>query len=187
MNSFTSVVYSAIILTIFITIIEITKNKFKRKYLQEFKGEEYVDNEDHYKIKEFKPIFFSTMSFAVILTITLYIIRGLIGYDINEYLFRDVISPHNLINFAKGSLYIIILNSILYSGYIIQLLKRIEILNLENKNFILILKENLYGPVLEEFIYRGIIFNILKEARYSNLHCSLISSLMFGLCKYYIN
>ena len=185
MNSFLSIIYSAIILTLFITIIELTKNKFKRKYLKTFKDEEYLDDEEHYKTIEFKSIFFSTISYAIVLTLTLHLLRDYIHYDINKYLFKDLTSSRSLINIVQGSLYIIFLNSILYSGYIIQLVNRIDILNFEKKNSVLIMKENFYGPILEEYIYRGIIFNIFKEARFSNLESSMISSLMFGVCNHY--
>ena len=83
-------------------------------------------------------------------------------------------------------MYDLLKNATLYLGHIIQLVKRIEYLSIEDKNFVLILKENLYGPLLEEFIYRGIIFNILKDASFTNLQCALISSIMFGICKAFI-
>lgn len=182
MNAFMGIIYSGIILSFFITTIEITKNKFKKKYLKDSKYDSYGDNEEEYKTREFKPILKSTIIYTILLIITLNFIGDLIGFDMTHYLFKDIFTFENFTNFINGSLYIIVLNSILYLGYIIQIFKRLEFLSTEDKNSTLIFKENFYGPILEEFLYRGIIFNILKEATFSNFQCSLISSLMFGIC-----
>jgi membrane protease YdiL (CAAX protease family) len=189
MSSLYAIICSFIILIIFIIVIEFTKKRFENQYKKKTSSDDSYEDDDNpedYRIQEFIPIFKSTSAYAVILTLFLNAFGSLIEFNIKNYLFKDLFTLDTLIIIIKGCAYITILNATLYLGHIIQLVKRIEYLSIEDKNFVLILKENLYGPLLEEFIYRGIIFNILKDASFTNLQCALISSIMFGICKAFI-
>jgi len=190
MNSLFAIICSLIILIIFIIVIEFTKKRFEKQYQNKTNSDdsyEHDDNAEIYRIQEFIPIFKSTFAYAVILTLFLNAFGSLIEFNIENYLFKDIFTVESILIIIKGCAYITILNATLYLGLIIQIVKRIESLSIDDKNFVLILKENLYGPLLEEFIYRGIIFNILKDASFTNLQSALISSIMFGICKALIN
>jgi membrane protease YdiL (CAAX protease family) len=175
-----AIIYSTIILLLFILVIDLTKKLFRQKYL--------IDKADtaktrifwqKYYIEEFKPIFFSTLLFVILLIIGLNFVSDYVGFNINQFLFYEM----SFMNILRGSIFILLLNGVLYLGLIVQLVKGYEFLNLENKNWILLVKENLYGPILEEILYRGIIFNILVSYEYSNFNSAAISSVMFGICK----
>jgi membrane protease YdiL (CAAX protease family) len=189
MNEIISIIYSLIILSFFIIIIELTKKHHHKKHLLNqnsnihFKTKSIViDDEDNYKKEEFKLIFFTTLAYAIILTIILFSMNEFLLIDFNLKIYLSV-NFDELTDTLKGSLSIVILNSILFAGYLIQIVMRIESLAVNDKTLLLIIKENIYGPILEEFLYRGIIFNILKAGSFSNVQASFISSLMFGLCK----
>jgi membrane protease YdiL (CAAX protease family) len=103
------------------------------------------------------------------------------GFDIHFYL----ISKEKDINkIIFGSVWITILNSILFLGYIVQLIMGIEKLSVFYKPLPLVIKENIYGPLIEEIIYRGIFFNLFRASGFSDISSSLISSLLFGLCNF---
>jgi hypothetical protein len=160
----------------FILIIDITKYIFKKRY-------ENID-EEIYNIEEFKPIFVTTLIYLISLFLILIKIRSFLGFNILIYFLYDI----SLIQIIKASFLSLILNGVLFSGYIYQLIRKIEFLRIWNKNFFLIIKENIYGPLLEEIIYRLVIFNILKHVGgFSPLNSSIINSVMFGLCKNILN
>lgn len=176
-----AIINSTIILLLFILVIDLTKNIFRKKYYKIENTNKILNTNSNnfrqkYNTEEFKPIFVSTLFFVIFLILALNYLP--VGFDVNQFLFYDL----ELISIVKGSIFISLLNGALYLGLIVQLLKGYEHLNLESKNWVLVVKENIYGPILEEVLYRGIIFNILVSHGYSNTNSSVISSVMFGIC-----
>jgi membrane protease YdiL (CAAX protease family) len=175
-----SILYSTIILCLFIIVIDLTKNIFKKIYMKDKEDlKKTRDFCDRFFIDEFKFIFFATFTFIILLIATL----GQMGQFIEFNVMDQFYNNFEFIKMIKGSLFILLLNGVLYLGLIVQLIKGYEDLNIKNKNWILLVKENIYGPIIEEMLYRGIIFNILKSHGFSNIYSSLISSFMFGVCK----
>ena len=104
---------------------------------------------------------------------------------ISSYSFLNIekiMETETFINMLKGSIYALIINSILFLGYISQLIIGIEEINWA-PTYLLIFREDIYGPILEEVIYRGIIYNLFFQDGYSQLSASIISSVLFGICK----
>lgn len=174
--------YSTIIMGIFILVIDLTKSLFKKVYTERFKKQNKKIDNTVYNIEEFKYIFVNTLVFIITLIFILDKFKSQIGFDV----IASILAKENSSNILIGSLFIFILNSTLFFGFIIQLFLNYEELNL-NKHWLLLVKENFYGPILEEILYRGIIFNFFLTCGYSNFYASLISSLMFGICTNFIN
>ena len=95
--------------------------------------------------------------------------------------YEQIMESETFLNMIKGSIYAIFINSILFLGYISQLIIRIEDINFA-PTALMIFREDIYGPILEEVIYRGIIFNLFFQDGFSKLSACIISSVLFGLC-----
>ena len=194
MNEYLSIILSIVILSIFIVVIDITKSIFNKNYKKKTishknsetkykESNEECDELDLYNIEEFKLIFMTTLIFSITLIFILHFFSGVTGFDIyHHFMERDLFDYLEILKVLSGGLFILILNSILFLGYLIQLIKRYEILSIEYKQLMLIIKENIYGPILEEVIYRGVIFNLLKSGGFTGSQSSIISSFLFGIC-----
>jgi len=140
---------------------------------------EYEINERHsYREAELK-IF---LKYSFIYPLILVIIYLIIGNSINFNIIEVYFSPkyNKTINEKiLGTITILIINFILYSGLLIQFFMDIE--SLYPKTSFCFFMENIYGPILEEFIYRGLLFTLLKEAGYNGIKSAIYSSLTFSL------
>lgn len=175
---------SIIIVVTFITVIEITKNKFNKYF--NAKTDKSNFDEEEYKKQEFKFIATSTLTYTIILLITLTVVSQPFKSHLKSNLYLEDYRKYFLETLI-GASYTILLNSLLYLGFLVQLLLKIENLKISDKETIFIIKENIYGPLLEEILYRGIIFNLLREGGNSPVSATFISSLLFGLCKFWHN
>ena len=140
---------------------------------------EYEINERHsYREAELKIFLKYSFIYPLILIIILLILGNSINFKIIEVYFS---SQYNKTIYEKvlGTITILIINFILYSGLLIQFFMNIE--NLYPKTSFCFFMENIYGPILEEFIYRGILFTLLKEAGYNGIKSAIYSSLTFSL------
>lgn len=157
----------------------IKKNNNKNNLDDYSKVLEYKINERHsYREAELK-IF---LKYSFIYPLILIIIYLIIGSSINFNIIDVYFSPHyNKTIYEKilGTITILIINFILYSGLLIQFLMNIE--TLYPKTTFCFFMENIYGPILEEFIYRGLLFTMLKEAGYNGIKSAIYSSLTFSL------
>ena len=140
---------------------------------------EYEIKERHsYREAELK-IF---LKYSFIYPLVLVIIYLIIGNSINFNIIEVYFSPkyNKTINEKiLGTITILIINFILYSGLLIQFFMDIE--SLYPKTSFCFFMENIYGPILEEFIYRGLLFTLLKEAGYNGIKSAIYSSLTFSL------
>ena len=140
---------------------------------------EYEIKERHsYREAELK-IF---LKYSFIYPLILVIIYLIIGNSINFNIIEVYFSPkyNKTINEKiLGTITILIINFILYSGLLIQFFMDIE--SLYPKTSFCFFMENIYGPILEEFIYRGLLFTLLKEAGYNGIKSAIYSSLTFSL------
>lgn len=165
-----SILVSLAISCAFILIIDVTKFIFKKYYAD--------SNENNYMTDEFKFIFLSTFTYLLLLILILGKIEQFVGINIIEFLMNEI----SLSNSLFGFLFAIILNMLLYLGYLYQILLGIEGVN-KSQNYLIMIKERIYGPFLEEIIYRAFIYNFLKIlGNFSYFNSSLLCSLMFGLC-----
>jgi hypothetical protein len=112
------------------------------------------------------------------LIVSLIASKWLIGFDLLHLL----ASEFKLDKMIHGSVYAIILNSLLFLGFLIQYTLGVEnLISIPNSNIILF-KENFYGPFIEEIIYRLAMFNLLKYGGWGTTWSCILSSFMFGLC-----
>lgn len=100
-----------------------------------------------------------------------------------ENQFEFVPFDDDLSQSVRSTALFLILNCVLYAGYILQLFLGNESLDIRNKNFVLVIRENIYGPILEEIIYRMILFNTLREGGHGDVVSALICNGLFGICK----
>jgi membrane protease YdiL (CAAX protease family) len=105
-------------------------------------------------------------------------LSGLTKFNLLEIISNEM----NIFKVIKGCMFAVILNSLLFLGLLVQFALSIEEIHIPCSRLIL-LKENIYGPLIEEVIYRLIMFNLLKVGEFSDFNASLVSSLLFGLCK----
>ena len=98
-------IYSTIIMGIFILIIDITKNLFKKLYTERLKKQNKRIDTTAYNIEEFKYIFVNTLVFLI----TLIFILDKLKYQINFDLINSILSKESSNNILKGSLFILIL------------------------------------------------------------------------------
>lgn len=185
-----ALIYSTIILVFFILVIDLTKKGYSLFLAKSKKKNEtyFYDPDVHqeqmqseeYKKEEFKPVFLTTFLYTTILLAMMF-------KQNNFPMLKDYfyLQEGDLNKAMKGSLLVFVINSILFAGFLFQLVLRIEKVSIEDKSFILIFRDVIYGPILEEIIYRGIIFNILRVGEYSNTYAAFLSSLSFGFCKYF--
>jgi membrane protease YdiL (CAAX protease family) len=135
---------------------------------------EYEINERHsYREAELKIFLKYSFIYPLIL---------IIGNSINFNIIEVYFSPKNnktIYGKVLGTITILIINFILYSGLLIQFFMNIEYLY--PKTSFCFFMENIYGPILEEFIYRGLLFTLLKEAGYNGIKSAIYSSLTFSL------
>ena len=140
---------------------------------------EYEIKERHsYREAELK-IF---LKYSFIYPLILIIIFLIIGNSINFNIIEVYFSPKNnktIYGKVLGTITILIINFILYSGLLIQFFMNIEYIYPITS--FCIFMENIYGPILEEFIYRGLLFTLLKEAGYNGIKSAIYSSLTFSL------
>lgn len=119
----------------------------------------------------------STFLFLLILCCVLIKIGNNLEYDFYQYLIHNECS--NIFRHFWKSFIVFMINLILYSGYLIQLIIGNE--EMKSKDLIISFMDYFYGPAIEEVIYRGIIFNLFRMEKYSNIQSALISSLIFGV------
>lgn len=152
-------------------------NDEKRKKLKQ----EYDKLQDEFDLKyrrgELIYILPSTFIFLVVLCIILIKFGNKLEFDFYQYLIENELS--NIFKHFLKSFIVFMINLILYSGYLIQLVIGNE--EMKRRDLIISFMEYLYGPLLEEIVYRGVIFNLLRMVEYSNIQSAMISSIIFGL------
>ena len=140
---------------------------------------EYELKEKHsYREAELK--FFLPYSFVYlsILVIFFLIIGPYINFDLIEIYFSSKYNK-TIKEKAIGTITILIINLILYSGLLIQFCIGNE--KLYPKQRFCFFMENIYGPAIEEIIYRGVLFTLFKQAGYNGIISAIGSSLTFSL------
>ena len=100
------------------------------------------------------------------------------NFDITEIYFSSKYNKTVKEKFI-GTITILTINFILYSGLLIQFLFGNEALQPKTK--FCYFMENLYGPLIEEAIYRGILFTLFINAGFNGYESAIYSSLTFSL------
>lgn len=96
-----------------------------------------------------------------------------------DYYALFFIREKHLLSSIIKTIIVLGINTILYSGLIIQFIMKIE--HLQRRKPFMFFMEIIFAPILEEMIYRGVLFNIFRGAHFSNIASSIISSLLFGI------
>ena len=140
---------------------------------------EYELKEKHsYREAELKFFLPHSFIYILILLIILLIIGPYINFDLYEIYFSSKYNKTFKEKFI-GTITILIINFILYTGLLIQFLIGNE--KLYPKKRFCFFMENIYGPAIEEIIYRGVLFTLFKQAGYNGKISAIGSSLTFSL------
>lgn len=131
-----------------------------------------------YREAELKFFLPYSIIYIIILILFLLLLGPYFNFDIIEIYFS---SKYNKTIKEKiiGTITILIINFVLYSGLLIQFLFGNE--SLYPKTKFTYFMENFYGPLIEEIIYRGILFTIFINAGFNGYKSAVYSSLTFSL------
>ena len=175
----------------FVIFVDCTKKFAASKLIRKKHGKDENDENDYVKTLEFEMKekqsyreaelkFFLPYSLIYLLALILIflIVGPFINFNIMEIYFSSKFNKTVKEKFF-GTLTILIINFVLYSGLLIQFFMGIE--ELCPKTIFCTFMENIYGPFLEEFIYRGLLFTLLRHAGYGGIKSSIYSSLTFSL------
>ena len=114
----------------------------------------------------------------IIISTTLYIF---LAYCFFYYYDNECVFNHlGFKNFFKGTIFILFLNSLLYSGVLYQFYLKIEEINLE-KDYLLAFRELIFAPIIEELIYRSFLICFASEITDNSFNKMFISSFLFGI------
>lgn len=172
----------------FVLYVDWIKKKAASKLIKKKDGQEYNDyykmiefekrRKISYREEELKYILPYTLIYICILIILFSFIGPYINFDLIKIYFS---SKYNKTIKEKffGTLTILIINFILYSGLLVQFFIGNE--ELYSKTPFCYFMENFYGPAIEEIIYRGILFTLFKQAGYNGIKSAIYSSLTFSL------
>ena len=158
---------------------KLIRNKDIKNFTDYNKMLEYeIKEKQSYREAELK--FFLPYSFIyLIILILLFLLIGpYFNFDLTDIYFS---SKHNKTIKQKfiGTLTILIINFILYSGLLIQFLFGNEYLYRKTK--FCYFMENIYGPFIEEVIYRGILFTLFINAGFNGYESAIYSSFTFSV------
>ena len=154
-----------------------TKNdEYKDDYVSAIEFE--LKERTSYREAELKFFLPYSLLYLLILILLFLFIGPFFNFDIKEIYFSSIYNKSIISKFI-GTITILIINFILYSGLLIQFFIGNE--QLYPKTPFCFFMENVYGPFLEEFVYRGVLFTLLRHAGYGGIASSILSSLTFSL------